>query len=99
MSYKIVIAPAALEPLSLPANAKWLSPAVLETIAKELAEIEADPIGTSRKACFPFFPTGHVAHFRHVVSPSKFLSFAVFFLFGPGQEDITVTKITLTTIP
>lgn len=99
MSCEVIVAPSALQPLETEPERTWLTDEALESLEKGLGELAADPVGLSRKACLPYIPIGHLYQFRHYVNERKWLVFTVFFVFGPKDGQISVSKITVSKVP
>lgn len=69
---------------------------VLDVVKREILKLASDPHSLGRPApCPPYVPIGHIYHFE-LDRDSIRHYFVVFFLFGPGADEISITDVTVT---
>jgi hypothetical protein len=67
---------------------------LIDVIERELAKLVEDPKTLGRKTPSPpFVPIGHIYDFHHNFAPADRVYVTVFFLYGPGQNQLTVWSI------
>jgi hypothetical protein len=90
MPYKLTIPPTVISRLR-----GKIRPELLDCVAFHLQRLASDPQQFGRPAvCPPHPPIGHVFHF-HCDHETKRYHFTVFFVYGPGVREISVTDISV----